>query len=325
MSDKYSYTAASTVPIKMLLNKHLMESIFSDRKIIPIHPQIMLTNKCNQNCKFCSYSERDKTLEFDFKRAIDIIDELHTLGCDAITITGGGEPLLYPKLSEYIKYVFELNVDVGLVTNGLALINANKTMIERLIWCRISFDDSRKFDSKFIEGLDYAVKAGPTVDFAFSHVLSDNPAFEEITKLINYANKNKFTHIRIVTDIFKPNSEAMESVKKYMKEHKIDDSKVIYQDRTEHTTGIKKCLISLLKPVIDTTGNIMPCCGASYARKDSIKGFDPQFCMGPVEKLSDIIKNQKCFDGSKCEKCYYSNYNNLLNELLLGLKHREFV
>lgn len=325
MSDKYSYTAASTVPIKMLLNENLMESIFSERKIIPVHASLLLTNKCNANCKFCSYAERDKSIELEFNRVKSILDELHSLGCQAITLTGGGSPLMYPKISEVIKYAFDLNIDIGLVTNGIALKTANKSMLERITWCRISFNDDRKFDNNFIEGLDYAVKNGPTVDFAFSHVLSDNPAFEEIAKLINYANKNKFTHIRIVTDIFKPNSEAMGSIKKYMKENKIDDSKVIYQDRNYFTKGANKCYMGLMKPVIDATGNVLVCCGTSYARKDSVKGFDKRFSLGKAEELSDIIKKQKCFDGSLCDVCYYSQYNELLDSLLFGIKHRSFV
>jgi len=40
-------------------------------------------------------------------------------GSRSITITGGGEPTLYPRFDEFPEFVDVLGYDLGLVTNGL--------------------------------------------------------------------------------------------------------------------------------------------------------------------------------------------------------------
>jgi len=114
--SKESYTAASTFPDK-LLHKKVVEK----GRIVPIHAQLIPTNKCNLNCSFCSYRDREKNLEIDFPILKDVIDTLADRGTKAITWTGGGEPCLYDKINEAIDYAASRGVESGLVSNGIAL------------------------------------------------------------------------------------------------------------------------------------------------------------------------------------------------------------
>ena len=70
---KTSYTAADSIPLKLLLDKDLIGHAVAHKKLLPIHIQLLPTNRCNLNCKFCSCSARSKTLELDFDLA-KIID-----------------------------------------------------------------------------------------------------------------------------------------------------------------------------------------------------------------------------------------------------------
>jgi len=66
---KTSFTAADSMPLKVLLDKDLVHHAHHDNRLTPVHIQFLPTNKCNMNCDFCSCAERDQNLEMDFELA----------------------------------------------------------------------------------------------------------------------------------------------------------------------------------------------------------------------------------------------------------------
>jgi len=224
--------------------------------------------------------------------------------------------LLYPHINEVIKHCNEIGIRVGLVTNGLALDNLK----EKPDWIRVSFDSQRKFKSLGTI-LGRALIRLPNVDWAFSFVALDR--LGELSKVVNYANANRFTHVRVVSDILNPSDVAIAMAKMKLRGK---DYKVVYQARTKPTKGRQKCFISLLKPTIAADGLIYPCCGAQYAIKDRKHDFHELMSMGTMDRdLVDVISKQIYFDGSVCDRCYYDNYNEMLGLLMDEVKHKEWV
>ena len=182
-----------------------------------------------------------------------------------------------------------------------------------LTWCRISSGDHRKFTSSYAKKLEYAVNEGNCVDWAFSHVVSKEPNLETIAGIIDFANKHDFTHVRLVSDLFNPEDVNMDPIKNYLKGRDIDDSLVIYQARKNYTGGREKCLISLLKPVVGPDGSVFPCCGVQYAESEPSKDLSDSMSMGDYKDFVNRINNSDSFNGSKCAKCYYDDYNEVLD------------
>ncbi len=318
---KVSYTAADIIPIKLLLDKDVMSD--SDR-IPPVHIQLMPTNKCNMNCKFCSCSERNKSQELDWEKCKKIIDLCKLQGTKSVTITGGGEPLLYPNFVELIDHLHERNIKIGLVTNGLLLSKFDKETYSKVTWCRISNDDSRNFSKDYKEILAKVVLDNPSVDWAFSHVITSRPNLNEMIKVIEFANEYDFTHVRLVADLFEPEKIDMEEIHRQISTE-VNDRLVIYQGRKSYTKG-DDCYICYLKPVIAADGKVYTCCGAQYALPAATKDMPVKLCLGDALNIATIIsKSNKPFDGSKCFKCYYSSYNHILKNRLSNIKHKEFV
>ena len=313
MSKIESYSAASVFPAKLLHQK-----VIEDGKIIPIHPQIYITNKCNLNCEFCSCSDRQKTLETKFDEVKEVIDVLADRGAKAITFSGGGEPLVHPKINEIIAYTGLRGVESGLVSNGVALDKLQSH--DNLTWCRISSDDNRVPSYSSIEK---AVKINSKTNWAFSHVITKNPNYQIMKDMILFSNWHNFTHVRLVSDLTDlDNVPSMEEVKKNLGE--IDDNKVIYQGRKDSTRGIKDCYLSLMKPVIAPEG-VFPCCGSQYAIQGQDRNMVDAMKMGDIKDLPDILDKQKYFDGSVCDICYYQQYNEALKKLLDKPEHLNFV
>ena len=322
MNLKESFTAASIFPVKLVVNKNAIDLF---ERIKPIHIQLCPTNICNLKCRFCSCSERDKTLELSYEKIERILNMYASLGCEAITITGGGEPLLHPEINSIISLLKKLNISIGLVTNGIELNRLSKNSLNSIKWIRISGSDHREFNQEHQLKL-YNIIDNTFVDWSFSYVLSSDINLENIINTIQFANVHFFTHVRLVSNLLDvDNAPDMNSLKSTIRCSGIDDGLVIYQGRKEYTKGHRECLISLLKPVIGADGKIYPCCGAQYAESKTPLDYSESMCMGDYSEMSLIFSQQKHFDGSNCIKCYYGEYNKYLSLFKLELLHREFV
>lgn len=320
--NKESYTAASSVPLKVLLDQELVESM-EKGKILPRHIQLNPENACTQNCSWCSCSNRDKNLEMPYDIVMEVMKKFKELGAKGVTITGGGEFLLHSRANEIIRGIHDLGIEIGLVTNADLIEKLGRGDLERITWMRISLGDGKKINQNYWTNLTKAVEREKT-DWSFSYVAGNQiPDYKLIGNMVEFANWYDFTHVRIVNDIFNADKlNIMKDIKLFLRSEDINDDKVIYQDRGRWTRGTKKCLISLLKPVITADGKLAPCCGDQYKDNPPARDYIGDF--GTIKDIDKIWKEQKYYDGSKCEKCYYDNYNLLLSILLEGIKHKNF-
>lgn len=84
---------------------------------VPIHAILEITEKCNQTCKHC-YNEPDlKRNELSTQDAFTLLDELKSLGCLELTITGG-DPFMRKDFWEIISYARKLKFAILLKSNG---------------------------------------------------------------------------------------------------------------------------------------------------------------------------------------------------------------
>jgi len=319
---KSSFSAADSIPVKLVKDYELMQSMMKDKRILPVHAQFIPTNKCNLKCSFCSCANDDRQSEMPLEDARKIINLMKSLGTKAATITGGGEPLLHPDFAEIITAFNEAGIKTGLVTHGLGL--NPQLPLKDLVWCRISNADHRSLTGNYQKRLRQTVEAFPEVDWAFSHVVSSKPNLDEIQRVIEFANSQNFTHVRLVADLFNYENVDLIAVEKEIK-NRVDDSKVIYQGRNMPSKG-GPCYIGYLKPLISADCKVYTCCGAQYALKEPSKCMPPELCLGSAFDLDKIIDNSdKPFDGSICYRCYYDNYNNILGNILAKTEHMDFV
>ena len=326
MNKETSYTAASSLPLKIILDQELVESIQKDKKILPRHIQLNPENKSTQDCSWCSCSDRNKSLEMPYETVIDTMKKFRGLGAKAVTITGGGDPLIHPRINDIISGIYGLGIDIGLVTNSDLISKLKERDLEKITWMRISSGDGKKTNTDFWENLIKVIERGKSTDFSFSYVVADQtPNYDLIRNIVGCANYYNFTHVRLVNDIFNADElgGAMDSVKNYLRKNGVNDSKVIYQDRGEWTRGTKKCLISLLKPVVTADGKLAPCCGDQY--KDNPPAKDYVGDWGTIDDIDKIWKEQKHYNGENCVKCYYDNYNTLLSTLSTKIEHKNFI
>jgi len=253
-----------------------------------------------------------------------MMEQFIGLGAKACTMTGGGDPLAYRDLPEFIKFISDRKVDSALVTNGVLFKNFDLDIIPLLTWARISVSDSRTFNKMEIKD---AVQE--KTDWSFSYVLSESrPYIVNIINVIDFANEQNFTHVRIVDDILDTSGEnRIDLLKDILNKSKVDTSKVIWQGRKDSAVGHKRCFMGLLKPNISPDGLVAVCCGVQYASTPPILDFTRLYSIGTIKDIEQIYEEQRIFDGSLCSRCFYSDYNNFLNAAWdsNSLQHKSFV
>ncbi|MDA1129136.1 MAG: radical SAM protein [Chloroflexi bacterium] len=124
--------------------------------IAPKDIQVDLEAFCPHSCEFCSYRNvnwQDHGMDFDEpgKRvagetglpkelALQLPQQMHEAGIPSIELTGGGEPMVYPYISEFLQELGKYPIELAIVTNGGSLNENLRSQLKNLKWIRFSAD-----------------------------------------------------------------------------------------------------------------------------------------------------------------------------------------
>ena len=104
----------------------------------PRHIFVELTANCNLSCEYCPREKRKE--DIDFGLFTSIIDEASQYGARSFSLHLFGEPLLYSKILDAIRYIKSKNKrhTILLTTNGTLLNKYSKDLVDlgvdRIIW-----------------------------------------------------------------------------------------------------------------------------------------------------------------------------------------------
>lgn len=99
------------------------------------------TAACDMACPGCI--SEDIIAEggrFSNKRLIEFPDEFKDAGVKAVILIGGGEPLTHPRVGEFIERCANLDIRIGITTNGTLIGRYLDVIAEHSDWTRISMD-----------------------------------------------------------------------------------------------------------------------------------------------------------------------------------------
>jgi MoaA/NifB/PqqE/SkfB family radical SAM enzyme len=84
----------------------------------PFHADLSPTDACNYECFFCNsaFVDRSKRLPWEVMRRTLL--ETIGMGLKSIRLSGGGEPLIYPKIVPLLDLCYQFNIDVTNVTTN---------------------------------------------------------------------------------------------------------------------------------------------------------------------------------------------------------------
>jgi MoaA/NifB/PqqE/SkfB family radical SAM enzyme len=171
----------------------------------PIHAWLAAHDLCNHRCTFCSVGERaGDTLSFT--RIQKYFTTLAELGLKAVTLSGGGNSILYKcketgaDFNDLVAFLHALGLQIGVITNGMPMKeyiwkaraernsegefkitheysrkswkSVHPSTLDKMTWCRISMsglDHNHKEQEVFVPDFD------PTkTTLGFSWIMSDS-------------------------------------------------------------------------------------------------------------------------------------------------------
>jgi len=318
--------------------------------IYPTHIQIDPTNKCNHDCVYCFYHGVNKSIvdSFDrkatlpFETIIKLIDEMVDKNIPALEISGGGDPLVYPKFKDIMDYLNKTNLETSLVTNGGLLTDDIISRLYKFSWIRVSVDGATKETyaksqgvkedefNKVITNIEKLVKELKDTVIGVSFVI--NPInYKEIYQASKLFKEIGVHNIRLSiaytddqTDIFKPFYNEMMDLSKQASQLTDENFRVFdlgstHMSHLESKKQYSICGYSHFTAAIEADGSVRPCCtmkGLSHSNFGNIKNNSfEEIWFGDTRK-----KWLDKFDANKCILCWMDGKNEFIEYIISDKK-----
>jgi wyosine [tRNA(Phe)-imidazoG37] synthetase (radical SAM superfamily) len=187
----------------------------------PLSINLDLTTACNFACDHCVDLDILNTgIRFDHDKLLASLELMAKRGMKSVIVIGGGEPTLYPKFAEIIRFMKSLGLQIAIVSNG----TGNKKIAEvadcmdAQDWVRLSLDSGtdptfqamhkpkKSFPLEDICALVPEIKAAnPDLTVGFSYIVTWRGAnindtsivenLQEIVQATRLARESQFSYI----------------------------------------------------------------------------------------------------------------------------------
>ena len=126
------------------LDRHIdrVSDYLNGKPIAPIHFELSLTNKCQQNCSFCYIDWSHGTNLMSLDTVNQLFNSASKINVKSCLIAGEGEPTLN-KVYRCNGAAHANNVDVALNTNAISFpVEEQLQVLDKLSWIRFSFQSA---------------------------------------------------------------------------------------------------------------------------------------------------------------------------------------
>lgn len=185
------------------------------KRIAPISMYLCMTNKCPNNCLYCSAKNRPEEKELTKEEWINVINDLQEMKTPIIGLTGG-EPLVREDIFDIVKAIDDRS-SVILFTSGfnLSYEKAKELKDSGLFGIGISLDsydkNTHNQNRNNEDAFDYALEAlrnaskANLYTMAQTVILKENLDEEKLFKLFKLAKDNGAHEVKILEPILSGN------------------------------------------------------------------------------------------------------------------------
>ena len=107
----------------------------------PLIVELDTTQACDLACPGCISEEIMVAGEkLSSERLMELGEEFYEVGVKGVVLIGGGEPLAHPAIAEFIRYLGEHDIAIGITTNGTFLGRCMDEVARYADWTRVSMD-----------------------------------------------------------------------------------------------------------------------------------------------------------------------------------------
>jgi len=332
---------------KILSHVATLDHFYAGDKPAPVTVDIEPSNICNLSCRWCYPMLQGWRKKFTGRIERDILLRIPKFfsdwGSKTIVITGGGEPLLHPDISDFFQEIKRTNLKIGLITNGTLLNNKLFDPIkDQLEWIGFSIDSGNKESFRILKGKDEFntilsnaryIRKNSNVDLSYKFlVTTDN--FKDIleaTKIAQSAGFNRI-YIRPAIGVDKKFTKSEKETYKILLEKTLRletpsfkiliNNEKTNEEFDQELYTIPSCLASPTLITICANGKCYWCQDHRGEERWEIADLNNDFSAlirnwGSLEHISAIRNIHPSRD---CARCTFKSYNEVLllrNELFL--------
>lgn len=321
--------------IKFWANREQMinYSSYSGRSIISTH--ISPEGSCNLNCSFCSVKKRKKHFRIDLDTIKKYIRRLQGRNLQAVILTGGGEPTLYPQFNELVQWIASQGLKVALITNGTNSDKVDEETWSLFTWVRVSINTFNGWKKRiFIPDFVNCLVGG---SFVYDGK-GDSSVFYDVAYL---GKKMNLEYIRVI-----PN--CLLDQQALIKKHKeiedilelVDDSIFFHQFKIHGVPHAEVCHQAYFRPYLSefNGGTVYPC--DSVVLNNNEEHFADKYQICKADQILEFLdgKIKMKFDIQRdCSGCVFTSNINMLEKWenrkiepdfdidLNNIIHKEFV
>lgn len=294
----------------------------------PVTLSLSLTDRCNQSCYYCYLKgNNNKGNYLETESVINLLRQAKDIGIKAVDIAGGGEPSFHPDFDKIIDTINELDLELGLITNGTRV---DSKRLRNAKWIRFSIDT---FDRELYKKIR---KTKLMPDFEEIKKICDNPStvagvscvvnefnVHDLYDFVNNAKQFGFDNVWLKpmesdynTEINRNYSVEIEKQLERILELETSDFHIYYRSFDESTATSKnqdcfsRCIFQRLTVHVSADGYYYPCCSIQAFPEHRIEHID-NLKIGEMLSLRSEIRPEECpiF-------CFQAKKNEFMNYLL---------
>ena len=315
------------------LNKYFLDSPHL------LNFQIELTDKCNERCVHCYIPHEYKKNELRKDDVLDIIDQCRDMNVLTISFSGG-EPMLHPFCSDFIRYAKDYDINVTIFSNltmlsdsilealkykhpsvvRVSLYSMNPDTHDSITLLSGSFEKTTKNIIKLVQN-------GITV-IINCPILQQNK--HEFDAVIQWGNEHG---CKVVTDYMimaksdgntenlncRIDSSDMTAVLSKLLDYNLKQNSSIlkYEKAIKNLSDERVCGVGITTLSLSATGKVFPCAGWSNCvcgdiKKETLKDIWNK--SGKIKflrsiRMKDFEKCNNCEDYDFCSLCLARNSN----------------
>ncbi len=345
---------------KLAFHKEKLKALANGKITAPIYVRIKPTNKCDHHCSYCSYepgsdcpvsetiNRRD---EIPKEKMIEILSDFKDIGVKAVTYSGGGEPLIYPYITEVMEKTIDSKIELSIITNGQKLNGKKAEVLTHSEWIRISlseidaesFSKTRRVPERWFYDLtkniaEFSKAKKPKCELGINFVVHKGNS-ERVYDAVKFFKELGVNHIKI-TPVYNPDflsyhadskESILEQIARARQEFQSNNFSVYDTYENDFTmTGLNerrydKCYIMQTIPVIGADSVVYFCHDKTYNKKGMLgsikdKSFKELWFSDKAKKIfRDFNPKKNCR-----HHCTYDSRNIITADIIedLGNLHR---
>ena len=295
----------------------------------PICVRIKPTNICQMRCSFsdgkmwCVYAKGSGMHDLmekdvmDYDKLKSILIDLKGMGVKSIILSGGGSPLLHPRIKDILWDLIRFDFEWAVITNGEMIIDYSKLLsyakwirVSADYWDATSFSASRKRESVKLTKILDGIASLNNVGINFIVTKENYQYLEDATYIFKNAGAKEIRFSPVWVDNFEEYHSFpvnIDGCKKFEDENFKVYSSYYFQSSER---GYSRCFSQEFVPVIGADLNIYRCHNTSFSEHGLIGSIKDR-------NFSDVWKKENIqFDAHVCRhQCANDKKNILLNEI----------